>query len=60
MVGELEEVTMFLDTDVNVLCVVGTGANASAVASMAAATTLGVKRTISFLILVDIIGVLPK
>ena len=52
MVGELEEVTTFLDTDVNVLCVVGTGANASAVASMAAAaTTLDVKRTILFLIL---------
>jgi len=52
MVGELEEVTMFLDeTDVNDLCVVAAGANASAVVSMAAAAkTHGVKRTILFLI----------
>jgi hypothetical protein len=52
IVGELEEVTMFLDTDVNDLCVVAAGANASAVASMAAAATAhDVKRTILFLIL---------
>jgi hypothetical protein len=49
MVGELDEVTMFFDTAVNDLCVVATGANASTVASMAAAAkTHGVKRTILF------------
>jgi len=55
MVGELEEVTMFLDTAVNDLCVVAAGANASTVASMAvAAKTHGVKRTMLFLISIDI------
>lgn len=52
MVGELEEVTMFLETDVKDLCVEAAGANASAVARMAAAATAhDEKRTILFLIL---------